>query len=156
MDSRIQYSVDYENGVVLAWFNPDEIMSDLIEETIHLADKMQNSTLRWGVVFEQFEKFRKQNKATLDNLCGKAKCNMDAGDKFDVETGEELAKRRLLIKVANLRKRWFWELVGIVWDDTFRLVDRLSHHQKIACDYDNELINYAQFGKFNPYIELKF
>lgn len=156
MDSRIQYSVDYENGVVLAWFNPDEIMSDLIEETIHLADKMQNSTLRWGVVFEQFEKFRKQNKTTLDNLCGKAKCNMDAGDKFDVETGEELAKRRLLVKVASLRTRWFWQLEFIMTDDIFRFMDRYSHHQRIANDYDEELINYAQFGKFDPYIELKF
>lgn len=146
MDSRIQYSVDYENGVVLAWFNPDEIMSDLIEETMRLADKMQNSTLRWGVVFEQFEKFRKQNKAALDNLCGKAKCNMDAGDKFDVKIGEELAKRRLLIKVASLRARWFWELGFMMMDDMFRLIDRQCHHQKIACDYDEELINYAQFG----------
>lgn len=146
MDSRIQYSVDYENGVVLAWFNPDEIMSDLIEETIHLADKMQNSTLRWGVVFEQFEKFRKQNKTALGNLCGKAKCNMDAGDKFDVKIGEELAKRRLLIKVARLRARWFGELRFMVMDDMFRFVDRQCHHQKIACDYDEELINYAQFG----------
>ena len=146
MDSRIQYSVDYENGVVLAWFNPDEIMSDLIEETIHLADKMQNSTLRWGVVFEQFEQFRKQNKTALGNLCGKAKCNMDAGDKFDVKIGEELAKRRLLIKVARLRARWFWELKSMVMDDMFRLIDRQCHHQKIACDYDEELINYAQFG----------
>lgn len=146
MDSRIQYSVDYENGVVLAWFNPDEIMSDLIEETIHLADKMQNSTLRWGVVFEQFEKFRKQNKTALGNLCGKAKCNMDAGDKFDVKIGEEFAKRRLLIKVASLRSRWFWELGFMMMDDMFRLIDRQCHHQKIACDYDEELINYAQFG----------
>lgn len=145
MDSRIQYSVDYENGVVLAWFNPDEIMSDLIEETIHLADKMQNSTLRWGVVFERFEKFRKQNKAALGNLCGKAKCNMDAGDKFDVKIGEELAKRRLLLKVASLRSRWFWELEFMVMDDMFRFIDRRGHHQKIACDYDEELINYAQF-----------
>lgn len=146
MDSRIQYSVDYENGVVLAWFNPDEIMSDLIKETIHLADKMQNSTFRWGDVFERFEKFRKQNKTVLGNLCGKAKCNMDAGDKFDVKIGEELAKRRLLIKVASLRSRWFWELEFMMMNDLFRLIDRQCHHQKIACDYDEELINYAQFG----------
>ena len=156
MDSRIQYSVDYENGVVLAWFNPDEIMSDLIEETIHLADKMQNSTFRWGVVFEQFEKFRKQNKAALDNLCGKAKCNMDAGDKFDVKIGEELAKRRLLIKVASLRSRWFWELEFMMMDDLFRLMDRYVHHQKIACDYDEELVNYTQTGDFCSNHELKF
>lgn len=151
MDSRIQYSVDYENGVVLAWFNPDEIMSDLIKETIHLADKMQNSTFHWGDVFERFEKFRKQNKTALGNLCGKAKCNMDAGDKFDVKIGEELAKRRLLIKVASLRSRWFWELEFMMMNDLFRLIDRQCHHQKIACDYDEELINYAQFGSQSLY-----
>lgn len=156
MDSRIQYSVDYENGVVLAWFNPDEIMSDLIEETIHLADKMQNSTLRWGVVFEQFEKFRKQNKAALDNLCGKAKCNMDAGDKFSIEIGEGLARRRLLVKVASLRARWFWELEMAMMDDLFRLMDRYVHHQKIACNYDEELVNYTQTGDFCSDHELKF
>ena len=156
MDSRIQYSVDYENGVVLAWFNPDEIMSDLIEETMRLADKMQNSTLRWGVVFEQFEKFRKQNKAALDNLCGKAKCNMDAGDKFSIEIGEGLARRRLLVKVASLRARWFWELEMAMMDDLFRLMDRYVHHQKIACNYDEELVNYTQTGDFCSDHELKF
>lgn len=156
MDSRIQYSVDYENGVVLAWFNPDEIMSDLIEETMRLADKMQNSTLRWGVVFEQFEKFRKQNKAALDNLCGKAKCNMDAGDKFSIEIGEGLARRRLLVKVASLRARWFWELKMAMMDDVFRLMDRYEHHQKIACNYDEELVNYTQTEDFCSDHELKF
>ena len=156
MDSRIQYSVDYENGVVLAWFNPDEIMSDLIEETIHIADKMQNSTLRWGIVFEQFEKFRKQNKAALDNLCGKAKCNMDAGDKFSIEIGEGLARRRLLVKVASLRARWFWELEMAMMDNLFRLMDRYVHHQKIACNYDEELVNYTQTGDFCSDHELKF
>ena len=156
MDSRIQYSVDYENGVVLAWFNPDEIMSDLIEETIHLADKMQNSTLRWGVVFEQFEKFRKQNKTALGNLCGKAKCNMDAGDKFDVKIGEELAKRRLLIKVASLRARWFWTLTRATNSDLYRLIERYRHHQNIANDYDKELLNYSMFGDFCLNRELKF
>ena len=156
MDSRIQYSVDCENGVVLAWFNPDEIMSDLIEETMRLADKMQNSTLRWGVVFEQFEKFRKQNKAALDNLCGKAKCNMDAGDKFDVKIGEELAKRRLLIKVARLRARWFWTLEKAINSELYRLTERYCHHQNIANDYDKELLNYSMFGDFCVKRELKF
>ena len=156
MDSRIQYSFDYENGVVLAWFNPDEIMSDLIEETMRLADKMQNSTLRWGVVFEQFEKFRKQNKAALDNLCGKAKCNMDAGDKFSIEIGEGLARRRLLVKVASLRARWFWELEMAMMDNLFRLMDRYVHHQKIACNYDEELVNYTQTGDFCSDHKLKF
>lgn len=102
-------------------------------------------------MFERFEKFRKQNKTALDNLCGKAKCNMDAGDKFDVKIGEELAKRRLLIKVASLRSRWFWELEFMMMNDLFRLIDRQCHHQKIACDYDEELINYAQFGSQSLY-----
>lgn len=148
MDSRIQYSVDYENGVVLAWFNPDEIMSDLIEETIHLADKMQNLTLRWGKVYEMFEKFRKENQTALDNLCGKAKCNMDAGDKFNIEVGEGLARRRLLVKVASLRARWFWTLEMAMMDNLLCLVDRYTHHQRIACDYDEELVNYTQLGYF--------
>lgn len=156
MDSRIQYSVDYENGVVLAWFNPDEIMSDLIEETIHLADKMQNLTLRWGKVYEMFEKFRKENQTALDNLCGKAKCNMDAGDKFNIEVGEGLARRRLLVKVASLRARWFWTLEMAMMDNLLCLVDRYTHHQRIACDYDEELINYTQLGVFYPETELKF
>ena len=156
MDSRIQYSVDYENGVVLAWFNPDEIMSDLIEETIHLADKMQNLTLRWGKVYEMFEKFRKENQTVLDNLCGKAKCNMDAGDKFNVEVGEGLARRRLLVKVASLRARWFWTLEMAMMDNLLCLVDRYTHHQRIACDYDEELVNYTQLGVFYSETELKF
>lgn len=156
MDSRIQYSVDYENGVVLAWFNPDEIMSDLIEETIRLFDKMDNATLRWGKVYEMFEKFRKENKTSLDNLCGKAKCNTDAGDKFDVEVGEGLARRRLLVKVASLRARWFWELEMAMMDNLFRLMDRYCHHQRIACDYDEELVNYTQTGNFCLDHELKF
>lgn len=156
MDSCIQYSVDYENGVVLAWFNPDEIMSDLIEETIHLADKMQNLTLRWGKVYEMFEKFRKENQTALDNLCGKAKCNMDAGDKFNIEVGEGLARRRLLVKVASLRARWFWTLEMAMMDNLLCLVDRYTHHQRIACDYDEELVNYTQLGVFYPETELKF
>ena len=156
MDSRIQYSVDYENGVVLAWFNPDEIMSDLIEETIHLADKMQNLILRWGKVYEMFEKFRKENQTALDNLCGKAKCNMDAGDKFNIEVGEGLARRRLLVKVASLRARWFWTLEMAMMDNLLCLVDRYTHHQRIACDYDEELVNYTQLGVFYPETELKF
>lgn len=156
MDSRIQYSVDYENGVVLAWFNPDEIMSDLIEETIRLSDKMENATLRWGKIYEMFEKFRKENQTALDNLCGKAKCNMDAGDKFNIEVGEGLARRRLLVKVASLRARWFWTLEMAMMDNLLCLVDRYTHHQRIACDYDEELVNYTQLGVFYPETELKF
>lgn len=156
MDSRIQYSVDYENGVVLAWFNPDEVMSDLIEETIRLSDKMDNATLRWGKVYEMFEKFRKENKTSLDNLCGKAKCNTDAGDKFDVEVGEGLARRRLLVKVASLRARWFWELEMAMMDNLFHLMDRYCHHQRIACDYNEELVNYTLSGEFCSDHELKF
>lgn len=156
MNSRIQYSVDYENGVVLAWFNPDEVMSDLIEETIRLSDKMDNATLRWGKVYEMFEKFRKENKTSLDNLCGKAKCNTDAGDKFDVEVGEGLARRRLLVKVASLRAHWFWELEIAMMDNLFRLMDRYCHHQRIACDYNEELVNYTLSGEFCSDYELKF
>lgn len=156
MDSRIQYLVDYENGVVLAQFNPDEIMDDLLEETIYLSHKMNNITFRWNEVFEMFEKFRRENKVSLDNLCSKAKCNMDAGDKFDLEVGKGLARRRLLLKVASLRARWFWMLEMTMMDDILRLVDRYTHHQGIACDYDEELLNYKMFEEFCLDKELKF
>lgn len=156
MDSRIQYSIDYENGVVLAWFNPDEIMNDLFKETMCLSDKMNNINFHWNKIFELFEKFCKENKTSLDNLCSKAKCNMDAGDKFDLEVGKGLARRRLLLKVASLRARWFWMLKMTMMDDVLRLVDRYTHHQGIACDYDEELLNYKMFGEFCLDKELKF
>lgn len=156
MDSRIQYSIDYENGVVLAWFNPDEIMDDLLRETMCLSDKMNNINFHWNKIFELFEKFRKENKTSLDNLCSKAKCNMDAGDKFDLEVGKGLARRRLLLKVASLRARWFWTLEMVIMDDVLRLVDRYTHHQGIACDYDEELLNYKMSGNFCLDKELKF
>ena len=156
MDSRIQYSVDYENGVVLAWFNPDEIMDDLLKETMYLSNKMNNINFRWNKIFELFEKFRKDNKTSLDNLCSKAKCNMDAGDKFDLEVGKGLARRRLLVKVASLRARWFWTLEMAMMDNLFRLMDRYCHHQRIACDYDEELVNYTLSGEFCSDHELKF
>ena len=156
MDSRIQYSVDYENGVVLAQFNPDEIMDDLLEETIYLSHKMNSITFHWNEVFEMFEKFRKENKVSLDNLCSKAKCNMDAGDKFDLEVGKGLARRRLLVKIASLRARWFWTLTMAINSELYRLMDRYVHHQKIACNYDEELVNYTQTGDFCSDHELKF
>mgnify|MGYP004560447283 CR=1 FL=1 len=156
MDSRIQYSVDYENGVVLARFNPDEIMDDLLKETMYLSNKMNNINFRWNKIFELFEKFRKDNKTSLDNLCSKAKCNMDAGDKFDLEVGKGLARRRLLVKVASLRARWFWTLEMAMMDNLFRLMDRYCHHQQIACDYDEELVNYTLSGEFCSDHEPKF
>lgn len=156
MDSRIQYLVDYENGVVLARFDPDEIMSDLLEETIHLSDKMNNTTFRWSKIYEMFEKFRKENKMSLDNLCSKAKCNIDAGDEFVLEVGKGLARRRLLLKVSLLRARWFWMLEMTMVDDVFRLMDRYTHHQYIADDYDEELHNYSICGDFCLENKLKF
>lgn len=156
MDSRIQYLVDYENGVVLAQFNPDEIMDDLLEETIYLSHKMNSITFHWNEVFEMFEKFRKENKVSLDNLCSKAKCNMDAGDKFDLEVGKGLARRRLLVKVASLRARWFWTLKKAINSELYRLTERYCHHQNIANDYDKELLNYSMFGDFCLNRELKF
>lgn len=156
MDSRIQYSVDYENGVVLARFNSDEIMDDLLKETMYLSDKMNNINFRWNKIFELFEKFRKDNKTSLNNLCSKAKCNMDAGDKFDLEVGKGLARRRLLVKVASLRARWFWTLEMAMRGNLLRLAARYCHHQSIANDYDKELLNYNMFGDFCLDHELKF
>lgn len=156
MDSRIQYLVDYENGVVLAQFNPDEIMDDLLEETIYLSHRMNSITFHWNEVFEMFKKFRKENKVSLDNLCSKAKCNMDAGDKFDLEVGKGLARRRLLVKVASLRARWFWTLEKAINSELYRLIERYCHHQNIANDYDKELLNYSMFGDFCLNHELKF
>ena len=156
MDSRIQYLVDYENGVVLAQFNPDEIMDDLLEETIYLSHKMNSITFRWNEVFEMFERFRRENKVSLNNLCSKAKCNTDAGDKFDLEVGKGLARRRLLVKVASLRARWFWTLTRATNSDLYRLTERYCHHQNIANDYNKELLNYSMFGDFCLDRELKF
>lgn len=156
MDSRIQYWVDYENGVVLARFNPDEIMRDLLKETVYLSEKMSNITFRWNEVYEMFERFRKENEASLDNLCSKAKCNIDAGDEFDPEIGKGLARRRLLLKVASLRARWFWALEMVMMNDVFRLMDRYTHHQHIADDYDEELHNYSICGDFCLENKLKF
>lgn len=103
-----------------------------------------------------FEKFRKENKVSLDNLCSKAKCNMDAGDKFDLEVGKGLARRRLLVKVASLRARWFWTLTMATNSELYRLTERYCHHQNIANDYDKELLNYSMFGDFCLKRELKF
>ena len=68
----------------------------------------------WKVWGDFTEKYRHE----LNNLTGMAICNVDAGDVFDAEIGERIARERCLAKFERLRQNMYC-LIAIKQDTVF-------------------------------------
>ena len=51
--------------------------------------------------------FTKKHRHELNNVMGMATCNVDAGDVFDAEIGERIARERCLKRFELLRQRMY-------------------------------------------------
>ena len=83
-----------------------------------------------------FELLRGKYESAFINLCGKAHCNYEHGETFDVEKGKELAKQRLMVKVFNLRKNIFSDIYDFMGSEIMNVINEKVIH------YENHLLMY--------------
>ena len=87
-----------------------------------------------------FDLLHGKYESALMNLCGKAHCNYEHGEIFDEVKGKELAKQRLMVKVFNLRRNIFNELMFALEEDIFSPVqDRAIHYVNHSFMYTDNL-----------------
>ena len=57
-----------------------------------------------------YDNLHDKYESALKNLFGKAHCNYEENEVFDIEKGKELAKQRLMKRVFELREKIFYEI----------------------------------------------
>lgn len=62
------------------------------------------------------------------NLYGKAHCNYEHGETFNVDKGKELAKQRLMVKVFNLRQNIFNDLLNFMVEEIIGAINEKVIH----------------------------
>lgn len=68
----------------------------------------------WKVWRDFTEKYRHE----INNVTGMATCNVDAGDVFDAEIGERIARERCLKNFEQLRQRMY-RMIAVKQDKVF-------------------------------------
>lgn len=64
------------------------------------------------------------------NLCGKAHCNYEHGESFNIDKGKELAKQRLMVKVFNLRRNIFNDLFNFMEEEIMGAMnEKVAHYE---------------------------
>jgi hypothetical protein len=64
------------------------------------------------------------------NLCGKAHCNYEHGESFNIDKGKELAKQRLMVKVFNLRQNIFNDLFNFMEEEIMDAInEKVAHYE---------------------------
>ena len=96
MKSSIVYYVNEEKGVCIAK------LPTAVEELYREFNNLTNSFNSFDPVCFFEEWYCKYGKK-MNDLVGRAKCNIEDGDIFDVNFGKELAKNRLLSKINEYR-----------------------------------------------------
>ena len=77
-----------------------------------------------------FELLHGKYESAFVNLCGKAHCNYEHGETFDVDKGKELAKQRLMVKVFNLRQNIFNDLFNFMEEEIMDAIsDKVAHYE---------------------------
>lgn len=115
----IVYYVNEPLGTVVARLpNFIEDMDREIESFCAKKYEKKNVYIAFGMTQYLLEIIHKliQDKyaSSIKNLVGKAKCNYESGEVFDLEKGKELAKQRLMAKIFYLRYS--------IIDDAYRIM----------------------------------
>ena len=77
---------------------------------------------------------------SIKNLVGKAKCNYEDGEVFDLEKGKELAKQRLMKKVFYLRYNILEDAYRIMFNDIVEpIFYKKYHYLNHFTEYENNL-----------------
>lgn len=77
--------------------------------------------------------------SALKNLFGKAHCNYEENEVFDIEKGKELAKQRLMKKVFDLREKIFYEIHMAQVEMHTPINKRRLHYWERLCEYQKNI-----------------
>ena len=132
MRAEIIYYVNEEKGTVVA--KCPEAAAELF---IYFEKMINKIMLAWTkddlslgknefvrVAYNWLEK----NCRVMDNLIGKAKCNYDEGEVFDVEVGKKLACDRLLLKLEDYRVKFFAHMYSFAYEIQDAIFNELNFH----------------------------
>lgn len=126
----IKYFVNEEKGVVVARLEGFE--SDILARTNSFSKKFQ------GIFEKKYIDYYLQNfviiwteknQHLIKNLKGKSSCNLAKGDIFSEYLGKEIAKERLLKKVNILRKKFYEDIWGDLYNFSNIIHPKISYEE---------------------------
>ena len=141
----ITYYVNEPLGTVVARLpNFIEDMEREIESFCAKKYDKKNVYIAFGMTQYLLEVIHKllQDKyaPSIKNLVGKAKCNYESEEVFDLEKGKELAKQRLMKKVFYLRYCVLEDAYRIMFNDIVEpIFYKKYNYLKHLAEYENNL-----------------
>ena len=136
--ANIEYYVNDKEGIVIAKC-PDAV-DELYQEAVRIWNRQTVEDFGVIIVVDEvmstIDTWFKNNGGQMKSIIGKANCNTDAGDVFDVEYGKLLAKRRLEEKLAKFHMRFY----SYVKNSINNLMQACSKYEKRS----NEDLIYSQ------------
>lgn len=132
MRAEIIYYVNEEKGTVVA--KCPEAAAELFTYFERMINKIMSVWDKDDLSFGKNEFVRvaynwiKKNCHVMDNLVGKAKCNYDEGEVFDVEVGKKLARDRLLLKLEDYRVNFFSYMFSLAFEIERAIFEELDFH----------------------------
>lgn len=137
----IVYYVNEELGTVVAKMPSFE--TDFYKEIQKLCHKYYPSILASNMasffVNIAWDNLHDKYDSALKNLFGKAHCNYEAGEIFDIEKGKALAKQRLMKKIFSLRESIILEIHMAQIEMLVPINERRIHYFERLCDYQNNI-----------------
>lgn len=128
-DSKIQYYVDAEKGVVIAKLNRLRRENyDMVERLTYWDCWIENTFAR--SIYDFIDQFP-------DYYVGVAKCY--SGDTFDEELGKKIARARLLIKVNNTKAKVLHYAQKTMMEAIGEVSKIEEHHLNRVEHFENEL-----------------
>lgn len=135
-------------GVVVAKF--PGASGELREDFSRQMNKLWGSfgKVYWNDFYNLVNKWFDKYGPVMDNLIGKAKCNYEDGDKFDVEYGKKLAKKRLAGKLE-----WYWldfytYIYNVMVDHILMFKKQTDFHYERANILATQIVRMTEDGEF--------
>ena len=82
--------------------------------------------------YEEARKWYKKYSNQMNNLFGKAKANIDAGEVIDSERGMELARKRLIEKLAAYRASFYSDILDAAKAFEEQIEKRVEGNKRIG------------------------
>lgn len=137
----IVYYVNEELGTVVAKMPTFE--EDFYKEIQKLCHKHYPFNLAASMarffVDTAWDNLHNKYYSALKNLFGKAHCNYEAGEIFDIEKGKALAKQRLMKKVFSLRESIILEIHMAQIEMLVPINERRIHYFDRLCEYQRNI-----------------